>query len=65
MLTLTDIPIIDHHAHNLLKPEIASQYPYTRSFTEADDEQLINNHAHTTLCYRRSILSFYHILLNN
>ncbi len=55
MLTLTDIPIIDHHAHNLLKPEIASQYPYTRSFTEADDEQLINNHAHTTLCYRRSI----------
>jgi predicted TIM-barrel fold metal-dependent hydrolase len=55
MLRLTDIPIIDHHAHNLLKPEIASQYPYTRSFTEADDEQLIKNHTHTTLCYRRSI----------
>ena len=55
MLTLSDIPIIDHHAHNLLKPEIASQYPYTSSFTEADDEQLLKNHAHTTLCYRRSI----------
>ena len=55
MLTLTDINVIDHHAHNLLKPEIVSQYPYTRSFTEADDEQLIKNHAHTSLCYRRSV----------
>jgi predicted TIM-barrel fold metal-dependent hydrolase len=55
MLTLTDIPLIDHHAHNLLKPEIASQYPYTRSFTEANDAELLKNHTHTTLCYRRSL----------
>ncbi len=55
MITLAHIPIVDNHAHNLLRPEISSQYPYTRSFTEAYDDLLIKNHAHTTLCYRRSI----------
>lgn len=50
-----DIPLIDHHAHNILKPEFAAKYPYSSAFTEGYDAEIINYHSRQTLCYRRSL----------
>lgn len=54
-MDLTDIPLIDQHAHNLLKPEVAAQYPYTAAFTESYHPEIINYHARYTFFYRRSL----------
>ncbi len=54
-MNLCDIPAIDQHAHNLLQPEAATGYPYAAAFTEGYDPEIINNHAHNTLFYRRSL----------
>ncbi len=54
-MNLTEIPIIDQHCHNLLKAEVAASYPYAAAFTEAQDVEILNHHAHHTLCYRRSL----------
>ncbi|WP_243713840.1 amidohydrolase family protein [Nostoc sp. 106C] len=54
-INLADIPLIDQHAHNLLRPEVAARYPYAAAFTEGYDEDIVNNHARHTLFYRRSL----------
>lgn len=54
-MDLTDIPLIDQHAHNLLKPEVAAQYPYSAAFTESYHPEIINYHARYTFFYRRSL----------
>jgi predicted TIM-barrel fold metal-dependent hydrolase len=54
-MELADIPLIDQHAHNLLKPEIFSQYSYSAAFTEGYDPNIVNYHSRHTLCYRRSL----------
>ncbi|OUL30195.1 amidohydrolase [Nostoc sp. RF31YmG] len=54
-MNLADIPLIDQHAHNLLRPEVAARYPYAAAFTEGYDEDIVNNHARHTLFYRRSL----------
>lgn len=56
-MNLSDIPLIDHHAHNLLRPEIAVDYSYTAAFTEGYDPKIINHHARHSLFYRRSLKS--------
>ena len=55
MIDLWDIAAIDHHAHNLLKPEVAQNYPYAAAFTEGYDPDIVNHHARHTLFYRRSL----------
>ena len=55
MNDLWNIAAIDHHAHNLLKPEAAARYAYTAAFTEGHDPDIINDHARHTLFYRRSL----------
>ncbi len=55
MMPLADIPLIDQHAHNLLKAEIFSAYAYSAAFTEGYDPKIVNYHARHTLCYRRSL----------
>ena len=62
MLDLTDIPIIDNHAHNILKPEFASEYSYGSSFTEAKDEIMLASHSPSSLCYRRSLRNISELL---
>jgi predicted TIM-barrel fold metal-dependent hydrolase len=47
------IPVIDQHAHNILKPEILRDYPYAAAFTEAYDPNILKYHE--TLFYRRSL----------
>ncbi|MBD2679919.1 MULTISPECIES: amidohydrolase family protein [Nostoc] len=54
-MNLTDIPLIDQHAHNLLRPEVAARYPYAAAFTESYDSEIINYHARQTFFYRRSL----------
>ncbi len=55
-MNLTDISLIDHHGHNLLRPQVAADYPYTAAFTQGYDPEIINYHARHTLFYRRSLL---------
>jgi len=54
-MNLNDIPLIDQHAHNVLKPEVAARYPYAAGFTEGYHSEIINHHARHTLFYRRSL----------
>jgi predicted TIM-barrel fold metal-dependent hydrolase len=54
-MNLWDIPAIDHHAHNLLKPEAVRDSPFPRAFTEGTDPAVFHNHARHTLFYHRSI----------
>ncbi len=55
-MNLTDIPLIDQHGHNLLRPQVAADYPYAAAFTQGYDPEIINHHARHTLFYRRSLL---------
>ncbi|MDJ0695388.1 amidohydrolase family protein [Mastigocoleus sp. MO_188.B34] len=54
-MELWDIPAIDQHAHNLLKPEAIASRPYAAAFTEAHHPDIIDNHVCHTLFYRRSL----------
>lgn len=54
-MELWDIPAIDQHAHNLLKPEAIADRAYAAAFTEAHHPDIINNHVCHTLFYRRSL----------
>ncbi|MEH1999369.1 MAG: amidohydrolase family protein [Nostoc sp.] len=54
-MNLADIPLIDQHAHNILRPEVFAQYPYAAAFTESSDPEIINYHARHTFFYRRSL----------
>ncbi|MHC5732437.1 MAG: hypothetical protein ACYTXY_51945 [Nostoc sp.] len=54
-MNLADIPLIDQHAHNILRPEVVAQYPYASAFTESSDPEIINYHPRHTYFYRRSL----------
>ncbi|QSJ14883.1 amidohydrolase family protein [Nostoc sp. UHCC 0702] len=54
-MNLAEIPLIDQHAHNLLRPEVAVSYPYAAAFTEGYDPKIINYHVRHTFFYRRSL----------
>lgn len=54
-MKLNDIPLIDQHAHNLVKPEIFLGQPYASAFTEGHHPKIVNYHARYTFCYRRSL----------
>ncbi len=56
-MNLTEIPLIDQHGHNLLRPQVAIDYPYAAAFTQGYDPEIINHHARHTLFYRRSLQS--------
>jgi predicted TIM-barrel fold metal-dependent hydrolase len=55
MLDLTPIPILDHHAHNLLRPEQAAARPFSAAFTEGYDPEIVQRHAPETLFFKRSL----------
>ncbi|MDJ0659675.1 MAG: amidohydrolase family protein [Crocosphaera sp.] len=50
-----EIPAIDHHCHNLLQPKWVDNAAYTTAFTEGNDPEILNYHAHYTLFFRRSL----------
>src|SRR5260370_22847474 len=53
MLDLSGIPIVDQHAHNLVRPEV--ELPYTAAFTEGYDPEVATGYVKDTLCFRRSL----------
>src|SRR4051812_3137113 len=54
-MDLAAVPVIDHHAHNLLTPEAAARTPFRAAFTEGYDPAVLSDHAPHTLFYRRSL----------
>lgn len=54
-MNLSEIPLIEQHAHNILKSEVAANYPFAAAFTEGYDPEIVNYHAKHTLFYRRSL----------
>ena len=54
-MDLAALPVLDHHAHNLLTPEAVAQTPFRAAFTEAYDPAVQSDHAQHTLFYRRSL----------
>src|SRR3954466_8990306 len=54
-MDLAGVPLIDHHAHNLLTPEAAARTQFRAAFTEGYDPGILNDHAQHTLFYRRSL----------
>ncbi len=54
-MDLWNISAIDQHAHNVLKPDVASRLPYPAAFTESHDPEVIARHARQTTCFRRSL----------
>jgi uncharacterized protein len=53
MLNLSEMSIVDQHAHNLVRPEVG--LPYTAAFTEGYDPEVVTGYVKDTLCFRRSL----------
>jgi predicted TIM-barrel fold metal-dependent hydrolase len=54
-MDLSGIPVLDHHAHGLLREEFASAASYPALLTEARDPEQIARHAPLTFSYRRNV----------
>jgi hypothetical protein len=54
-IDLTDIPLIDNHCHGLLRRQPAGVAEWRARFTESRDPGMQQEHAATTLHYRRLI----------
>lgn len=54
-MDLSDIPIVDQHAHNLLRPEHARAFAYPSAFTEGYAVEVVTRHVQETLFFRRSM----------
>jgi len=54
-MNLWDIPAIDQHAHNVLKPDALESSTYAAAFTESNDPVMIERHVRHTLFFRRSL----------
>ena len=54
-MDLAGVPAIDQHAHNLLTPTAAANFPFAAAFTEGSDPVIVQQFARQTLFYRRSL----------
>jgi len=54
-MDLSSIPVLDHHAHGLMRPGLLPAGPYAGFFTEARDPDQIASHVPHTLTYRRCV----------
>ena len=54
-LDLSDIPIIDHHAHALLRRPPATAAEWLAFFTESRDPALVADHVPNTLFFRYAV----------
>ncbi len=59
---ISNIAAIDHHCHNLLKPDWVNNAPYTTAFTEGNDSETLEYHAYHTLSFRRSLRDIANLL---
>jgi uncharacterized protein len=61
-LDLSDIPIIDHHAHALLRRPPATAGEWLAFFTESRDPALVANHVPSTLFFRYAVKALAELL---
>ena len=54
-MDLGPIPVLDHHAHGLMRPALLPGVPYAGFFSEARDREQIVEHAPLAFSYRRSL----------
>lgn len=54
-MDLSAIPIVDQHAHNLLRPEHARAFAYPSAFTEGYAAEVVTHHVRETIFFRRSM----------
>jgi len=54
-LDLSTIPIVDHHAHSLLRQPPATVREWLRFFTESGEPALISQHVSNTLFFRYAV----------
>jgi predicted TIM-barrel fold metal-dependent hydrolase len=54
-LNLSSIPIIDHHAHSLLRQPPATTRDWLRFFTESGDPAMVSDHVSHTLFFRYAV----------
>ncbi|MFQ3664121.1 MAG: amidohydrolase family protein [Chloroflexaceae bacterium] len=55
MLQLDHLTIVDHHAHNLLRPEALNGFSLAAAFTEGYDAAILTRHVQHTLFFKRSM----------
>ncbi len=55
MLQLDHLTIVDHHAHNLLRPEALNDFSLAAAFTEGYDTAIVTRHVQHTLFFQRSM----------
>lgn len=54
-MDLSAIPMIDQHAHNLLRPEHVRDFAYPSAFTEGYAAEVVTRHVQETIFFRRSM----------
>lgn len=54
-MAFESIPIVDHHAHSLLRVPPAELEAFRACFTESLDRRVLREHMRTTLFYRRAV----------
>jgi hypothetical protein len=54
-MAFEQIPIVDHHAHSLLREPPADRDAFRACFTESTDRRVIRDHIGTALFYRRAV----------
>lgn len=54
-MDLSSIPVIDQHAHNLVRSDMMDKTPFAAAFTEGYAADIVHRHAQHTVCYQRSI----------
>ena len=54
-MDLSDIPVVDHHAHNIALDAVIRRTPYAAPFTEALAPETVARYAPDLLAYRRSL----------
>ncbi|MCS7056361.1 MAG: amidohydrolase family protein [Thermoflexales bacterium] len=61
-MNLSHIPILDHHAHNLLRPEAMANFTLTAAFTEGYAQEIVSRHVYETLFFKRSLRQLAEVL---
>ncbi len=54
-MDLSRIPVLDHHAHGLMRADLFAAASYPGFFTEARDPEQVTTHTPHTLSYRRNL----------
>ena len=61
-MDLSAVPVLDHHAHGLMRPGLLLRAPYAGFFTEARDPRQIASHVPHTFSYGRCLMDVAELL---